>query len=64
MNPFMLLAEAGTFDPAGALELVKTVITFLLNLIKGEPILSCAFVVAILVPAGFGIVRKIKGLSR
>lgn len=67
MNPMMLLAETvngAAFDATAALELGKTIITWILNIIKGEPVLAAAFVIAVLVPAGFGIVGRVKSLSK
>lgn len=65
----MMLAEvsAGTanaFDASAALELGKTVLTWILDVIKGEPVMACAFVLAVLVPAGFGIVNRVKNTAR
>ncbi len=67
MGPFTMLAEtaaSGTFDASAALDLGKQVLTWILGVIKGEPILACAFVLAVLVPAGFGIVSRIKNTAR
>ena len=65
MNPLFTLAEAGSsFDASTGLETAKTVITWILTVIKGEPILAAAFVIGVLVPAGFGIIHGIKGVSR
>lgn len=64
MSPFTVLAEtASNFDASKALELGKTVITWILDVVKGEPILAAAFVIGVLVPAGFGIVHSIKSVS-
>ena len=64
MNPFLMLAEAsGTFNASTALELMKTVFTWIIDIIKGEPVMAAAFVVAILVPAGFSIVGRVKRIS-
>lgn len=63
---FSMLAEtaATAFDASQALELGQTCITWIMNVIKSEPILAGAFVIGILVPAGFAIVGRVKGLSR
>lgn len=65
MNPFLMLADAttGSFNASTALELMKTVFTWIIDIIKGEPIMAAAFVVGILVPAGFAIVGRIKRIS-
>lgn len=63
MNPFLTLLEAGAFDASTSLELIKTVITWILDVVKSEPILAGAFVVGVLVPAGFAIVGRIKHIS-
>lgn len=65
MNPFVMLAEASanSFNASTALELMKTVFTWIINIIKGEPVMAAAFVVGILVPAGFAIVGRIKAIS-
>lgn len=60
----LLEASTGTFDASSALELGGQVLTWILNVIKGEPILACAFVLAVLVPAGFGIVSRVKYTAR
>lgn len=52
------------FDASAALELGKTVLTWILDVIKGEPVMACAFVLAVLVPAGFGIVNRVKNTAR
>lgn len=66
MGGLAVLAEttAGTFDATKALELGSQILTWILSVIKGEPILACAFVLAVLVPAGFGIVSRVKNTSR
>ena len=53
-----------SFDASTALDLVKTVFTWILDLIKGEPILAGAFIAAILVPVGFAVIRRVKGSTR
>lgn len=53
-----------TFDPSSALELGKTVMTWIIDVIKGEPVLACAFVVGILVPVGFAVVKRIKSIAK
>lgn len=65
MGPLLTLAEAasGSFDATAALDMGKTVMTWILSIIKGEPILAAMFVIGVLVPAGFGIVRGIKAVS-
>lgn len=65
MSPFLPLAETvgSTFNAGTALDLMKTVFTWIIDIIKGEPIMAAAFVVGILVPAGFGIVGRIKRTS-
>lgn len=60
----LLEASTGAFDASAALELGGQVLTWILNVIKGEPILACAFVLAVLVPAGFGIVSRVKYTAR
>lgn len=60
----MALLEASPFDASTALDLVKTVFTFIMDIIKGEPILAGAFVAAILVPIGFVVIRKVKNTTR
>lgn len=67
MFPMMLAevsAGAGTFDASAALDLGKTVLTWILDVIKGESVMACAFVLAVLVPAGFGIVNRVKNTAR
>lgn len=59
----MLGVLASTFDASSGLEMAKTVITWILDVIKSEPILAAAFVIGVLVPAGFGIVSRIKSIS-
>lgn len=61
--PYML-ASTSTFDLSSSLETAKTVITWIFDVVKGEPLMSAAFVIGLLVPAGFYIVRKVKGASR
>lgn len=61
MDPAMLTTA---FDASAALELGKTVLTWILDVIKGEPVMACAFVLAVLVPAGFGIVNRVKNTAR
>lgn len=58
------LLTAATFDATEALTLGKSVLTWIFDVIKGEPILACAFVIAVLVPAGFGIVNRVKRTSK
>lgn len=66
MSPLMTLAEAtvGSFDASAALDMGKTVMTWILDVIKSENILSAMFILGLLVPAGFGIVYRIKAISR
>lgn len=66
MGPFLTLMEAasGSFDATSALALMKSILTWILDIIKGEPILAAAFVVGVLVPAGFAVVGKIKRTSK
>lgn len=52
------------FDASTALDLVNTVFTWIMDIIKGEPILAGAFVAAILVPVGFAVIRRVKGSTR
>lgn len=59
-----MLLTSGTFDASAALDLGKTILTWILDVIKGEPILACAFVLAVLVPAGFSIVSRVKYTAR
>ncbi len=61
MDPAMLTTA---FDASAALELGKTVLAWILDVIKGEPVMACAFVLAVLVPAGFGIVNRVKNTAR
>lgn len=63
MSPYLTLLEASSFDAGTSLELIKTVITWILDVVKSEPILAGAFVVGVLVPAGFAIVGRIKNIS-
>ena len=61
------LLASGTsnaFDPTASLELGKSVMTWIMDVIKGEPILACGFVVGILIPVGFAVVRRIKSISK
>ncbi len=60
----LLASTTSKFDPSSALELGGDVLTWILDIVKGEPILACAFVLAILVPAGFGIVSRVKYTAR
>lgn len=64
--PFVMLAEAGTsaFNVTTALETAKSIMTWIFDVVKSEPILAAAFVCGILVPVGFGVVRGIKGASK
>lgn len=62
--PYVMLAEAGAFNLQSSLETAKTVITWIFDVVKGEPLMASAFVIGLLVPAGFYIVRKVKGASR
>lgn len=64
--PYVMLAEAGAgaFDLSTSLETAKTVITWIFDVVKGEPLMSAAFVIGLLVPAGFYIVHKVKGASK
>lgn len=57
-------AATSSFDASAALELGKQVLTWILDVVKSEPILACAFVLAVLVPAGFGIVSRVKYTAR
>lgn len=61
-----LLASAtpSTFDASAALDLGKQVMTWIMDVIKSEPILACGFVVGILIPVGFAVVRRIKSISK
>lgn len=59
-----LMETTSSFDPTASLEMAKSVMIWLLDVIKAEPVLSCVFVIGVLVPAGFGIVRGIKNISR
>lgn len=60
----LLASTTSNFDPSSALKLGGDVLTWILDIVKGEPILACAFVLAILVPAGFGIVSRVKYTAR
>lgn len=60
----LLASTPAGFDASAALEMAKTVMTWILDVIKSEPILSCLFIIGVLVPAGFGIVHSIKSISR
>lgn len=60
----MLVPFLTEFDASAALSLAGDILTWILDIIKAEPILACAFVLAILVPAGFGIVNRVKYTSR
>lgn len=60
----LLASTPAGFDASAALEMAKTVMTWILDVIKSEPILACVFIIGVLVPSGFGIVRAIKNLSR
>lgn len=64
--PWVMLAEAGTgaFDVTTALNTAKSVMTWIFDVVKSEPILAAAFVCGILVPVGFAVVRGIKGASK
>ena len=59
-----LVAEAAAFDVASALTMIESVMTSLLNIIKGEPILAAAFVGGVLLPVGFYIIKRVKRTSR
>lgn len=62
MMPYLALLEAttGTFDLSAALDTAKTVIIWILDVIKAEPLMAAAFVIGLLVPAGFYVVGKVK----
>lgn len=60
----LLEASTGSFDATQALSMAKDVMVWILDVIKSEPILACVFVIGVLVPSGFGIVRAIKNVSR
>lgn len=62
----ILLAEASTsaFDVTKGLELAKNVTTWVLDVIKSEPILAGAFVVGIGVPIAFRVIRGAKGTAK
>lgn len=64
--PYVMLAEAGTgaFDITTALSTAKSVMTWIFDVVKGEPLLAAAFVCGVLVPVGFSVVRGIKGVSK
>lgn len=63
--PYLTLLEAtGTFDLSSALETAKTVIIWILDVIKAEPLMAAAFVIGLLVPAGFAVVRRVKGTAK
>ena len=65
MTPFVTLAEtASAFDASAALTLLSSIIKWILDTIKGEPVLAAAFVVGVLVPAGFAVVGRIKRTSK
>lgn len=65
MTPFVTLAEtASAFDVSAALTLLSSIIKWILDTIKGEPVLAAAFVVGVLVPAGFSVVGRIKRTSK
>ena len=59
-----ILAEAATFDVSSALTTISSVMTSLLDIIKGEPILAAAFVGAVILPVGFKIIRGVKRTAR
>lgn len=61
--PYMLL-EASTFDIGKGLEMAKNVTTWVLDVIKSEPILAGAFVVGIGVPIAFMVIRGIKNTAK
>lgn len=60
--PIFLASES--FNATTSLEMAKTVLTWLLDVIKGEPILAAAFVAAVLVPIGFKVVRGVKKTAK
>lgn len=64
MIPLLATTTANAFDASAALDLGKQVLTWILDVVKSEPILACAFVLAVLVPAGFGIVSRVKYTAR
>lgn len=65
MNLFAPLAETvSAFDASAALSLLTSIIKWILDTIKGEPVLAAAFVVGVLVPAGFAVVNRIKRTSK
>ena len=66
MESLVAIAEstASGFDATTALALLKTVMEWILDVVKGEPILAAAFVVGVLVPAGFGVVHRVKNVAR
>ena len=59
-----IVAEAAAFDVGTALTTIESVMTSLLNIIKGEPILAAAFVGGVLLPVGFYIIKRVKRSAR
>lgn len=59
-----VVATASAFDVTSALTMISTVMTSLLDIIKGEPILSAAFVGAVILPVGFKIIRGVKRTAK